>query len=262
MEKIEYLESYKIKPDAKSIDINDFEEGDFVHKKGRYSYDGEDHYGKSTGWEDVDYDTVYKINFDITMYKDNDRIRDSNIFFGSKEFMIDHINEYSKKSSMFSISNIDYIFYKPESIEIIQTPNTYLYLCDTEGCDNKYSTYKDRLIKNDKQVSMKIMKDGTHKCYQCCNIGKYLPDVKFNLECNSQQILDKLLKILRKNSWNVTREDDAVVIGMILRDKVNYVVDMIAELNKKAKFDFRFDRKEKFYKPEKSEINYHYIMKK
>ena len=260
MEKIKYLSSYKLKENAVKIEIEDISENDFIHMLGRYSFDGEDPYGKSTGWEHINYDFVYKIKFDIKHeYDDIHKLLCNTIIFKSKESLIEYVKKNSRINDMFTKKHIDYTFYKQKSIVETKTPEEFTYYCDI--CGKKYFTYRERIVKNNKHTSMKLMKDGTHKCFECCNIGKTLPSIIFNLEINSRELLLKLFKILKDNHWFVQLKDDSVIITGIMKSKINYVETMIEELNRKANFKLKFEKKEKFYNPKRSETIYHYKMK-
>lgn len=259
MEEIRYLSSYKLKEDALEINIGNVCEDDFIYMLGTRSTDGEDPYGRSTGWEHVNYDFIYKIKFNETQMNDHGyRQEYGNAIFKSKDLLVDYVKKNSRINTMFEKKNVDYSFYKEESIIETKTPIQYIYNCDI--CRQQYNSYYDRIVRNHKQTSMKILKDGTHKCFKCCNIGKYLPSVVFNLEINSREILDKLFKILKSNSWQVEKKDNEVLIKMIMREKVDYVKNMIEELNHKANFDLKFVKTEKFYNPQRSEKIYYYKM--
>lgn len=259
MEKIKYSSSYKLKEDSVEINIEDVCEDDFIYMLGKYSYDGEDPYGKSTGWEHVNYDFIYKIKFDGTQISDHGyRQEYGNATFKSKNLLVDYVKKNSRINTMFEKKHIDFTFYKKESIIEAKTPREHTYYCDT--CGQQYNAYAYRIVRNHKQTSMKVLKDGTHKCFKCCNIGRHLPSIVFNLKINSRELLNKLFKILKSNSWQVEKKDNEVLIRMIMRDKVDYVKNMIDELNHKANFDLKFVKTEKFYNPQRSEKIYHYKM--
>lgn len=259
MEEIKYLSSYKLKEDAQKINIEKAIDGDFIHMLGTLSTEEQDNYGRSTGWLHSNYNFIYKLEFDIKKkYEDGYSLNNNNAIFKTKESLIKYVNENSTIDNKFEKKHIDFTFYKKESIIETKTPMQYIYHCDT--CGQQYNAYKNRIERNNKKTSMKVLKDGTHKCFKCCNIGKHLPSIIFNLEINSRELLNKLFKILKSNNWQVEKKDNEVLIKMIMRDKVDYVKNMIDELNHKANFDLKFVKTEKFYNPQKSEKIYYYKM--
>lgn len=259
MEIIKYLRTYALKENAIKIDIKDVKEGDFIHITGYYNYEDQDQYGRSFGWEYKNYNEVKKITFSEKDDRFDSEWEQKKHYFNieSKKKLIKEFSLPEIRNSMFENKKIEYFFYRKESIKETITPNTFVYKCD---CCNEstYDTYKTRLTKNHKSISMKVMKDGTHKCYKCLGIGRRLPVISFDLKIKSFEQRDKIFRILRANSWSVVKKDEHIVIGMIMNDKIKYTKDMIDSLCKKTGYGLKLKKKEKFYNPEKSESIFYY----